>query len=130
MTIDTSHFTDISYNVYSIANVLTWTDAQFTTTESDTLCGIWTYSVLLGPAPGTALSTPPFTVDLLAKTLTTETTNELDIGTYPILITAWNADYPLVTVDYTFNVIISNPCAIATLSLGTPTLSSGQYILG
>lgn len=65
---------------------------------------MWTYTLKKGPSPGTTLPSPLFTVDDISKTLTIDSTDSNDAGTYPVLVTAWNADNPLNTVEHSFNV--------------------------
>ena len=74
--------TDTTYSVYNTATVLTWTDASEITTDAPAYCGTWVYEV--GSFLWDPLDSEVFTVNLDAKTLSIQTSDQSKENTYTV----------------------------------------------
>jgi len=89
-----------------------WTAPEITSTETDTLCGAWSYSITKSDL--TAIDAAVFTVTGLS--LVTASTDTTKVGPHPMSFKAWQGTYTGFALDTTFTVTITDSCSSATLT--------------
>ena len=114
---------DFTYDLNEGTVTKTWTAPEITSTETDTLCGAWSYSITKSDL--TAIDAAVFTVTGLS--LVTTSTDTAKVGTHPMSFKAWQGSYTGFAVDTAFTVTITDSCDTTTV---TPSsLADQTYLL-
>jgi len=114
---------DFTYDLNEGTVTKIWTAGEITSTETDTLCGAWSYSIT--KSDGNAIDAAVFTATGLS--LVTTSTDTAKVGTHPMSFKAWQGSYTGFAVDTAFTVTITDSCNSIT---ATPSsLVDQTYLL-
>ena len=116
----------LTYYVKDAAKVLSWTDADATSTLSLTTCGTraWTVTKTDGSAIDT-IFTALYTAAI--NSISVQTTLFSKAGTYDMKVKVWYTDLPSVTTTQDFTILVTSPCLTDTLTISTAKFNAAAF---